>query len=381
MAMNTEVLVIGGGITGLAVAFELARSGRRVALYEARRIGAMASGATLGGIRQSGRHPAELPLARAAVGLWGELEGRLGAPTGYRRTGNLRLARSAAEAATILRMVRAQRALGLEIDYLADPKDIGALAPGLGNGVLAASFCPSDGQAEPTAVLTAYVKALRRLGVAIHEAEPARTVVVERGRVNGIETGGGRVAAPNVVLAAGIDSNRLLAPLGLAVPLAIPEVVGFRTLPRPPRLGPVIGVANAEIAFRQQTDGSFRVTGAAAGDAVAGRPRGPRLGALARLLDAFSALFPEAADVPLAESWIGFLDQTPDALPVIEACDEPRGLVLAFGFSGHGFALGPIVGRLVAEMVAGRSPELSVEAFRRDRFGRQGSPAGVTLHG
>ncbi len=378
--MRADVLVVGGGITGLAAAFELARAGCRVSLFEARRIGAMASGVTLGGVRQSGRHPAELPLARAAVALWRELDDVLEAPTGYRRTGNLRLARSAEEAGTIARMVRTQRALGLDIAFLADPADIAALAPGLGDGVVAASFCPSDGRAEPAAVLAAYVKALGRLDVAIHEAEPVRAVAVERGRVVGIETGSGRVAAPNVVLAAGIDSNRLLAPLGLAVPLAVPEVVGFRTLPLPPCLGPVIGVADAEIAFRQQMDGSFRVTGAAA-DAVAGRPRGPRLGALARLLDAFSALLPEAADAPLAESWIGFLDQTPDALPVIEACEEPRGLVLAFGFSGHGFALGPIVGRLVAGMVAGRPPGLSLGAFRRDRFGRPGAPAGVTLHG
>ena len=97
-----RIVIIGGGITGAAAAAELAREGQTVTLIEKHGIAAMASGWTLGGVRQSGRDPAELPLARAAVAMWGELAETLGADVEYRRTGNLRLARTPAEVDVIL---------------------------------------------------------------------------------------------------------------------------------------------------------------------------------------------------------------------------------------------------------------------------------------
>src|ERR671916_3154034 len=91
---TTEVVVIGGGISGTAAAYELARAGATVTLLEQGSLASMASGWTLGGVRQSGRHSAELPLATAAVARWEHLGEELGADIEYRREGNLRLARS-----------------------------------------------------------------------------------------------------------------------------------------------------------------------------------------------------------------------------------------------------------------------------------------------
>ncbi len=378
--MGSEIVVIGGGITGLAAAFELAVAGCRVTLLEARRVGAMASGGTLGGVRQSGRHPAELPLARAAVAIWRELDTLLEAPTGYRRTGNLRLARTPEEAAQIAAMVEEQRRAGLDIALLSDPAEIRELAPLLVAGIPAASFCPGDGQAEPGLVLAAYAAAARRAGVVLHEGEVVQALAVEGGRIAGVRTGSRHIAADVVVVAAGMESNALLAPLGLAVPMTVPEVAGFRTCPVGRRLGPVLGVANAEIALRQQIDGCLRVTGAAS-DSGGARAGGPRIAGFATLLASFISLLDGATGFALAETWAGYLDQTPDALPVIEAVSAVEGLALAFGFSGHGFALGPITGRLVRDLVFGNRPGLALEAFRRDRFGRDGGDAAVTLHG
>ena len=101
----TDVIVIGGGITGCAAAEILARRGLGVTLIEARAVAAMASGWTLAGVRQSGRHPAELPLARTAVEIWGTLDERLGCSVDYRRKGNLRLARTPEEVAVIRALV------------------------------------------------------------------------------------------------------------------------------------------------------------------------------------------------------------------------------------------------------------------------------------
>src|SRR6476659_5551686 len=114
-----DIIIVGGGITGTAAALSLAERGSDVTLIERRGIAAMASGWTLGGVRQSGRHPAELPLARAAVAIWPGLAETLG-DVEYRRTGNLRLARTPAEVDVIRALVSAQQALGLELHFLSD---------------------------------------------------------------------------------------------------------------------------------------------------------------------------------------------------------------------------------------------------------------------
>src|SRR3989440_1231699 len=115
-----RIVIIGGGITGMAAAAELAREGQAVTLIEKHGIAAMASGWTLGGVRQSGRDPAELPLARAAIDIWADLDLRLGSDVEYRRGGNLRLARTPAEVDVIRTMVGQQRARGLDLEFLPD---------------------------------------------------------------------------------------------------------------------------------------------------------------------------------------------------------------------------------------------------------------------
>src|SRR5256885_14605500 len=124
-----RIVTSGGVITGPSAAAELAREGQAVTLIEKRGIAAMASGWTLGGVRQSGRDPAELPLALAAVALWGGLAETLGADVEYRRTGNLRLARTTAEDNVIHTLVSTQETLGLEIHFLSDNGAIRVLAP------------------------------------------------------------------------------------------------------------------------------------------------------------------------------------------------------------------------------------------------------------
>ena len=114
-----DAVVVGAGISGAAAAYELAAAGCSVVLLDRFGPAAMASGWTLAGVRQSGRHAAELPLAKAAVQRWGTLADELDAPTGYRRTGNLRCARTPAEVAIIRNLVTAQAAAGLELSFLA----------------------------------------------------------------------------------------------------------------------------------------------------------------------------------------------------------------------------------------------------------------------
>jgi sarcosine oxidase subunit beta len=388
MSSTCDVVVIGGGISGTAAAYELARSGASVTLVERGSLAAMASGWTLGGVRQSGRHPAELPLARAAVARWAALADELEAEIEYRREGNLRLARSEEEAPVIRRVVDEGRALGLDLTFLPDTAAVRAVAPALAETVLAASFCPTDGHANPEATVQAFAAAARRHGATIRTGAAVTAIEATGGRVQGVQTGDGAIAADAVVVAAGVHTAQLLAPLGLDLPLRIARVAVIQTVPLPPLLGQVLGVATADFAGRQEVGGRFRFTGggqpwphrlddmAAGNDAVQ-----PPLREVAAAIDRGVALLPALAEAPVARVWGGLLDMTPDALPVIERTPEVEGLVVAAGFSGHGFCLGPVTGQVLRELVVDGRSSLPIGPFRRERFATAVTPAAATLHG
>lgn len=381
-----EVIIIGGGISGTAAAWEIAREGHSVTLVEARSLAAMASGWTLAGVRQSGRHPAELPLARAAVDVWAGLSGVLGADVGYRQRGNLRLARNEAEAAVIRDLVADQTAQGLELQFL-EGAAVREIAPALSPRILAASFCPSDGHADPVASVNAFAGAARRHGAVIREGVRATGLILQGGRIGGVETSTGPIHADRVILAAGVHTPELLSPLGLSLPLSLRLVTVLQTVPLPPLLEQVLGVANADCAARQEIGGRLRVTtGVGPWDRLLegwnAEDLHPTAAGIDRLGQRISAILPAFETAPVARVWGGLIDMTPDGLPVLDAPVEVPGLVIAAGFSGHGFCLGPVTGRIVADLALGRECRHPIDPFRLDRFKEsRATAADLTLHG
>ena len=373
MADRRDVVIVGGGISGTAAAYELARGGAAVTLVEMGALASMASGWTLAGVRQSGRHPAELPLARAAVRRWQGLAEELGADLEYRQNGNLRLARNAEEITMIATMVEEQRALGLDIDLLPDSPAVRAVAPAIAESVLAASFCPSDGHANPIAAVTAFAAAAARHGAAIRTGTAATAIAQVGGRVTGVETAAGPIAADVVVLAAGVYTDRLCQGVGLSLPLATGHVSVVQTEPLPPLLDQVLGVAGAGFAGRQEVGGRLRVTG---GVQPWHGPRDrhddsllrPNAAAVSTTLRRGMAVLPALADARIARLWGGLIDTTPDALPVIERAAEIDGLTIAAGFSGHGFCLGPVTGEIIRDLATAGQTAHSIAPFHRARF-------------
>ena len=383
---TADVVVVGAGVSGAATALELAEAGLRVVLVDRWGPAAMASGWTLAGVRQSGRHPAELPLAQAAVRLWEGLGERLGADVRYRQEGNLRLARTPEEVPVIEQLVAEQAAEGLGVELLRGDA-VRAVAPAIGPEVLAACHCPSDGHADPAATVAAFVEAGRRAGVVTRWGERVLRLEVDAGRVVGVVTEKGRIGCGHVVLAAGVFGNELLEPLGSRVPIAVQMVAAMRSAPLPPVLRQVIGVANADCAGRQQADGCFRVTGGVqpfTGRMVDGeRPAVlPPAGALRELVERFAVGVPAFAEAPVAAVWAGLIDMSPDALPVLDRVPGAEGVVVAMGFSGHGFCLGPVTGQIMAGLVQGSAPAFDLAPFRLARFEGWNAPSeAVTLHG
>lgn len=386
MRQAQDVVVIGGGISGTAAAYELARAGANVTLLERGELAAMASGWTLAGVRQSGRHPAEIPLAIAAVERWGALAEELGADVEYRREGNLRLARTAEEVPLIREMVAEQRALGLELEYLPDNAAVRAVAPALSETVLSASFCPSDGHANPHLAVQAFAAAAIRAGATIRTGVEVTGIDVRGGRVRGVQTTAGPVPADAVAVTAGVYTPRLLAPLGIELPIEVRQAAIVQSTLLPPLLAPVLGVANGDVALRQQADGRLRLTGASVdwdwpeGQVSAEDVQPPAL-MIAGIIERCAAVLPVAGTARINRVWGGLLDMTPDALPVIESVPEIEGLVIAAGFSGHGFCLGPATGRIVRELVTRGEATLPIDAFQRGRFAGEVVSGPKTLHG
>ena len=384
----SRMVVVGAGISGLATAHALAEAGAEVVLVDTYGAAAMASGWTLAGVRQSGRHPAELPLAREAVALWAELDQVLAAPTGYRRSGNLRLARTPDEARRIEDLVTSQSAAGLGIQLL-QGDELRQLAPALADDIVCASWCPSDGQADPLAVASGYQAAAARLGVRMHFGTRVEGVVVESGRFRGVRVDGRVLGADGGLLATGVGTPELLAPLGVALPLRTPLVTMVLSEPLPPCLGQVLGTASADVAARQQADGRLRVSsGMLDWDGRlrhddSGRPCvNPDAATLAGMLTRVASVLPVFAHTPVERFWGGLIDLTPDALPVLGAVPGVTGLQVAAGFSGHGFCLGPLTGRIMADALLGRDNPVDLSAFAVDRFRAESvAEAPLTLHG
>lgn len=384
----TDVVVIGGGISGTAAAYELARAGARVTLLEQGSLASMASGWTLAGVRQSGRHPAELPLATAAVARWEHLGEELDAEIEYRREGNLRLARSPEEVRVIEKIVAEQRDLGLDLTYLPDNAAVREVAPAIAESVLAASYCPTDGHANPIATVQAFAMAAARHGTTLRTGTVVTAIDTSGGRVRGVRTPNGDIAADVVVVTAGVYTARLCAPLGLDLPIQVSQVAVVQTVPLPPLLRQVLGTAGADFAGRQEVGGRFRLTGGGQllphrledrdhDDDLVLPPAADIVAALTRGIEVLPAL----GEAGVARVWGGLLDMTPDALPIIERVPQVDGLVIAAGFSGHGFCLGPVTGHIVRDLVMEGATAFPIQPFMRDRFATGSGLVAATLHG
>lgn len=383
-----EIVIIGAGISGAAAACRLARAGHDVLLLDRYAPAAMASGWTLAGVRCSGRHPAELPLAQAAVTEWQTLHEDLGADLFYRREGNLRLARTPDELAVIRDMVADQTAAGLELSFI-EGKDVQEIAPAVSPSVLAASWCPGDGHADPHASVAAFIEAAVRAGAQTSWGEEVTSLDVEHGRITGVTTTTRSIPCERVILAAGVFADKLLAPLGLSLPYLLRVVTVVRSEPLPERiLAPVIGVANADCAGRQEIGGQWRAsTGVGPWDGnyddSAGKPEiRPTLASVRDVIDRFGTVIPAFSSARIQSVWTGIIDTTPDALPVLDTPQAVEGLVVGAGFSGHGFCLGPVTGRILAALATGDPVDHDLAPFRLARFeGWNGRAEALTLHG
>ncbi len=372
---SPDVVIIGAGITGLSAALALAEKGVRVEVIERYRPAAMASGWTLAGVRQSGRHPAELPLAQSAIKLWKTIDSRLDAKTGYNQCGNLRLGRNLQESRVINSLVKKQKLAGLDIK-LFDQRTLRKFAPSLSDKIRIASFCPTDGFADPIKTIEAFQNAAKRLGVKFKNGVIVKRIITKAKKrsFSHLETSGKKIYANTCLVAAGVHTNDLLKSADTKIPYSTPVVAAIRTSPLPRVITPVIGVANANVALKQQQDGKIMFTSGAEPFCTkitenSGVPVVyPPTQLVSKAIRTVSLILPAISETKVERVWGGLLDVTPDSLPIIDNVPGIDNLVIAAGFSGHGFGIGPATGYLLADLITGMKPIFNLNPFKFDRF-------------
>jgi sarcosine oxidase subunit beta len=364
--LSVDVAIIGGGTAACAAAVALREAGLTVAVLEKRLCGAGASGVNFGGVRQQGRHLAELPLSRRARALWDHLNERLGEDVEFESTGHIKLARSEADMAELERYAKDAREHGLELTMLG-ANAVREELPWLGPNVIGASLSPTDGQANPRVVGPAFARLARKLGAEIREFAPVHRAV-STGEGFEIEAEGVTVKSRWLVNAAGAGAGHVANWFGERAPVA-PLMPGMVvTEPLPYFVSRSIGVCGGDVYVRQIQRGNVIFGGGHGwGDVELGlaRPKTEEtLGGMMRAVNVVPAL----AGAQVIRTWSGIDGEMPDHIPVIGHSSTTQRLVHAFGFSGHGFQLGPVIGQIIAELIVDGQTPSPLAPFAIERF-------------
>lgn len=373
-----DVVIIGGGVMGCAIAYELATRGVPVTIVEQREVAASASGASAGGVRQQGRDLRELPLALRAIPRWPGLADQLGADVEYRRGGHLTLIEDEAILPAFAESVTRQQEAGLAI-RLVNPDDLARIMPGVAATVVAGSYTPEDGHANPILTTKAFADAAVRAGARLLE----RTEMTgfhrdAAGRIVAVETASGALPCRWAVNAAGAWAGEVARLAGAAIPLRPACYQMLVTAPAPHVLDPVVGCVGRPLSLKQVPEGGFVVGGGWPGTVHLDNGRAGTVGAhIAGSAAACTGILPLLRHLPLLRAWSGMEGESPDGIPMIGPAPDVPGLFHCCGFTGHGFAISPEVGDVVGTWLATGAPPYDMRHFDPARFAGGNVPARV----
>ncbi|MDI5936096.1 MAG: FAD-binding oxidoreductase [Halomonas sp.] len=416
---RADAVIIGGGIIGVCAAYYLVRQGLSVALLEKGRIGAEQSSRNWGWCRQQNRDARELPLSTKSLELWEEISAELGEDLGFRRCGLFYLSDDQAELDGWARWRDFAVTQGVTTHMLsaAEATERGAMT---GKPWLGGVFSPTDGIADPSRAAPLIAKGVIKHGGSIHQYCAARGIETEAGRVSGVITEKGVIKTPQVVLAGGAWASSFCRQLGIRFPQASVRQSILSVMPGAKGLPDTLHTAEVTVTRRGDGGYTLATSGRACLDPTPqqfrfskhflpmfakrwqllspGDLQGWQFGhetcrkwALdrptpmerVRILDPHPSerilreilararrLLPALGSVPVQTSWAGYIDSTPDGVPVIDEPENLPGFLLAAGFSGHGFGVGPGAGRLIADMVTGQTPFVEHRQYRLARLNK-----------
>ena len=412
-----DVVVIGGGIHGASCAYYLTKAGMKVVLLEKDTIASHQSGRAWGFVRQQGRDPVELPLMMECNRIWQGLEKELNADLEWRQGGVLFVARDGSEMADYEQWIEDTKGFDIETQVL-DAKGVEKLTPGITTPGVGGIYTPSDGQAEPKKAAPAIANRASELGAVIAEGCGALSIETQAGAISSVVSERGEIKCKYVICAAGAATHKFVAKLGRRLPQQTTRGTVIRTTPVPNISA--AGTLAAGLAFRQRTDGSMNIADEfmtdidltlgrfkfardfAPGlfdnwatfkfhlnkrffDDLVDRMPGsdaskqPTIGRRTNQAEPYKVrvsnamanlqkVFPQIKQVGIVDTWAGDIDVTPDAVPVIDQFDNPKHFFVATGFSGHGFAMGPVVGKVLADWITTGQPSITLAGMELSRF-------------
>ncbi len=414
---QADVVVIGAGIIGTFTAYYLAQRGLKVALVEKGVVAGEQSSRNWGWCRQQNRDSRELPLATMSLDLWEKFGIDSGEDTEFRRCGLFYVSNDDADLETWATWGKYARSVGVETRML-DSNEATQRAGFTNQRWKGGVLSKNDGIANPGLAAPAVAKAFMALGGTLHQGCAARGIETTGGAVSGVITEKGTIRTPIAIQAGGAWASSFCRQLGISFPqatvrqtilavsssaLTLPDAFYGQALSITRRGS---GVHTLAISGRAKVDPTLqflrysrefipmfmRRWGALSPGGLQGLRAGhesmshwkldqPTPMEAMRILDPVAdpktvrltkkraaKLIPDLGTAPLVASWAGFVDSTPDGVPIIGEAPSVPGLILAAGFSGHGFGIGPGAGHLIADIASGHPPIVDPRPYRLERF-------------
>ena len=369
MKNKADVVIIGGGVNGCSLAYQLAKNNMNVVLFEKRFLTSGATGACGAGIRQQWSTKENTKLAIESVKIFEKLSNELGEDIELRQGGYLIINHDKKDIEQSEKNVKMQRSFGLKVDIL-DVDEINNIVPVLdvkGINAVGATFCPTDGHANPFKTTFAYANAASKNGANIYTHTNVIDIKVKNKKIASVKTDKGEVKTSIVVNAAGVRSKEISEIVGIK----LPNIPFRKEIMATERLKPMFEAMAISfkdgIYFSQQKEGQI-VGGIPIPEERSGYKTMPTYSFIKHMSKTLTRYVPTLKNVNMLRHWTGFYDVTPDARPILGESDKIKGFIQCNGFSGHGFMLSPMVTKLLSDYIAFGKTNDILENLKLERF-------------
>jgi sarcosine oxidase subunit beta len=368
MTHTADAIVIGAGIHGCSTALHLALRGVKALVIEKDYAGRHASGVNAGGVRQLARHLAEVPLSVASMEIWERIRDIVDDDCGFEAHGQVLIAESETELDGCRTRVDDLRLRGFRHEELLDRTQLRHIVPAAAEHCVGGIVSRRDGAANPFRTTQAFRRKAIALGARFLEGISVINLR-RQGRAWRLETTHGSFEAANVVNAAGAWADHITAQVGEPVPLQVIAPMLMITAPMPSFITPVVILRGRKLSFKQFANGTVLIGGGHLGRPFRNENRTELdWHKLSESTGTVAELFPIMAGSTIVRAWAGIEARMPDDIPVIGPSHTSEGIFHQFGFSAHGFQLGPGVGALMAELITTGATNAPIEPFRIQRF-------------
>ena len=375
---SAPVIIIGGGLHGSSTALHLARAGVAALVLEKNYIGRHASGVNAGGVRTLSRHIAEVPLSLASREIWLRIRDWVDDDCGFDQNGQMRVAENETDVNTLRTRLKLMHDHGYTHEEWIEADEIRSIVPAITPTIRGGLIVRGDGSADPYQTTRAFRLKAQSLGARVIEGIRVESIA-RHGNDWRVTTNQGVFTSPVLVNCAGAWADRIAAQMGEPVPLTPVGPMMLVTTRMPHFLDPVVLWTGRPLSFKQRANGTVLIGG--------GRPAWVDrdrewteldFHQLAEGARTVCDLFPHMKDAIVNRGWAGIEASMPDAIPVIGPSSTQSNLYHAFGFSAHGFQLGPIVGKITSDLITTGRTDLPIEPFSITRFSNGSNQSSLT---